>query len=251
MTVRCPKCKSNAHSLTVRHPYLWGKSEVEVRCQWCGTRKYGAEAQRLVDEATAEANRLAVERETERRERDAAALAAAAEESRLAEERRRQIEEEARCRQIEEEARRRQIEEEARLREEAERVWAERIEAERRAAAEAELAKTEARKERERAEVRALNEKRKAIDEMVSRRLALNEEARQARLDAPRLRREAKAAARATAVAALGGDASSLCAYDLCDQPNGGQGRRYCSKTCSDHVARRRYAEKQAARNPS
>lgn len=83
MTVRCPKCGSNAHSFLVRHPFIYGKTETEVRCHICGARRYGAEAERLVEQALAhraaalEAERAARERaEAERRARLSAALEA-------------------------------------------------------------------------------------------------------------------------------------------------------------------------------
>jgi len=247
VTVRCPKCGSNAHSMNVRHPFMWGKSDVEVRCQWCGTRKYGEEARRLVDGAVEAAKRA---EEAERRFREQADR-----------ERREQLERELRAaeeREREEEARRilEEQEEQRRLdllaaelaqaeleRIEAERVEAERVEAEQNAV-------LEARRERDRAAARAMTEKRKAVEEMVGRRLARDEAARQARRDAPRLRREARLAARATAIADLGGDASTLCEYFLCDQPHRPD-LRYCSKGCSDNLARERYEARKAARKSS
>ena len=53
VTVRCPKCNSNAHACLVRHPFMNQKAEMEVRCTTCGIRKYGADADRLVAEAEA------------------------------------------------------------------------------------------------------------------------------------------------------------------------------------------------------
>jgi len=232
VTVRCPKCGSNAHSVTVRHPYMWGKSDIEVRCQWCGTRKYGDEAQRLVDGALETLKRA---EEVERRLREQAER-----------ERREQLEREWRAaeeREREDEARR--IREEQEEQDRLGRIAAElaRAELERERVEAEKNAVAEARRERDRAAARAMSEKRKAVEEMVNRRLALNEEARNARLEAPRLRREAKAAARASVIATLGGDASTLCEYYLCDQPHRPD-LRYCSKTCSDNVARERYAAK-------
>lgn len=55
----------------------------------------------------------------------------------------------------------------------------------------------------------------------------------------------AKVAARATRVAELGGDASTLCESPWCVNPHPPD-RRYCSKKCSDNVARERYDARKA-----
>lgn len=52
--------------------------------------------------------------------------------------------------------------------------------------------------------------------------------------------RAARAAARASRLAELGGDGSTLCASPWCANPHSENGR-YCSKACSDDVARARY----------
>lgn len=61
-TVRCPKCSSNAHAFLARHPFIYNKSELQVACQFCGTRKYGEDATRLVEAAKEETARKELER---------------------------------------------------------------------------------------------------------------------------------------------------------------------------------------------
>lgn len=79
----CPKCEStNLHFQRIRHPFMWGASEVQMSCYICGTVKYGEPAIRQVlepqlatwDQRQQEAQDLqaALERErVERREREA------------------------------------------------------------------------------------------------------------------------------------------------------------------------------------
>jgi hypothetical protein len=55
----------------------------------------------------------------------------------------------------------------------------------------------------------------------------------------------ARAAARAARVAEIGGDASTLCESPWCVNPHPPD-RRYCSKKCSDNVARERYDARKA-----
>ena len=59
-------------------------------------------------------------------------------------------------------------------------------------------------------------------------------------------RQAARIAARAARVAELGGDESSLCASPWCSNAHPTD-RRYCNKTCSDDVARERYAARKRA----
>ncbi len=255
VTVRCPKCGANAHAFSARHPFMSGKTETEVRCQLCGTRRYGAEADRLVEQAL---SRVTAHEASERRFREQAedalrarnAAEREAELARVREETRRGRQEllDQRALRLAQEAELERLElervelERVELeRVELERVEAERVEAERLAVLDAER---EAQRERDRAVAAKFDEKRRTIDAMVARRLGLNEAARQARLDAPRLRRERLADARAASIALNGTDA--LCASPLCANPHPPD-RRYCCKGCSDHVARERYKARKAA----
>lgn len=188
VTVRCPKCGSNAQVILVRHPFIHGKSDTEMRCMFCGARRYGAEAERLIEQARAEAERIARERaESERRAR------------------------------------------------EAERIAQERAESERLFRIAAEWARAEAERERV------------ALAETVDPR-PNQAAARQARIDASRLRRERLGAAHDAAVAERGVDA--VCESPLCANPRP-PGRRYCGKKCSDDVARDRHNAKKAAEGPT
>jgi hypothetical protein len=230
-----------------------GKTETEVRCQLCGTRRYGAEADRLVEQAL---SRVTAHEESERRFREQAedalrarnAAEREAELARVREETRRSARErqellDQRALRLAQEAELERLELE---RVELERVELERVELERVAAARKAVldAEREAQRERDRATSAKLDEKRRAVDAMVARRLGLNEAARQARLDAPRLRRERLADARAASIALNGTDA--LCASPLCANPHPPD-RRYCCKGCSDHVAREKYVAKRNA----
>lgn len=49
--VRCPKCGANAHATRVRQSMLSNVSVAEVHCMICGTRRYGDEAERIIAEA--------------------------------------------------------------------------------------------------------------------------------------------------------------------------------------------------------
>ena len=48
---QCPKCAgSSLHFQKTRHPYMWGKDDLQVHCYTCGTVKYGEVALRQVFE---------------------------------------------------------------------------------------------------------------------------------------------------------------------------------------------------------
>lgn len=160
MIVKCPKCGSNADWESTKHPFMWGRTEIEIQCRWCGTRRYGDDARRIVDSAIDEARRR----------------------------------EEAEQRRLREEAEARRLREEA---ESAARVDPPPVDPKPRPPAR-----------------RPANSHAAGRDVLAARRVA--------------------------AVAALGGDASTLCEYPLCTRPHR-MNARYCSKQCSDHVARARY----------
>jgi len=141
--VKCPKCGSNADWESTKHPFMWGRTEIEIQCRWCGTRRYGDDARRIVDSAIDEARRLREEAES------------------------------------------------------AARVDPPPVDPKPRPPAR-----------------RPANSHAAGRDVLAARRVA--------------------------AVAALGGDASTLCEYPLCTRPHR-MNARYCSKQCSDHVARARY----------
>lgn len=185
LTVKCPKCQSNAAVKSVPHMYQYRQSEYELHCMWCGTRKYGDAARAIVDAAIAEqANQERLRQE---------AIQAAEEARRIAE--------------------------------------IERIEAERIAEIERQRAEEERIKAEEEERLRVAEEER------------LRSENKRRGVTQPRAE---KIAARALAIAQLGGDASTLCESPVCDKPHP-IGKRYCSKICSDVVARERYNEKKRA----
>ena len=229
-TVRCPKCRSNAQVLTVRHPFIWGKTEAAFHCMWCGTRKYGEAAQNVIEEDMA--NRVAeINRQVEQRKRDEEGARHAAEERRLLAER----------------VERERVEREAEAAREAAREASREAAREAKVAREAEAAREVAREAEAAREAAREAEAARAGAEQGSRQATPKKLVARARTDAARRRAEVKAATRAAAVAALGGDDSALCAYHLCDKPHG-KDRRYCSKSCSDHIARARYDERKGRR---
>ena len=216
-TVRCPKCSSNAHAFLVRHPFIYNKSELQVSCQFCGTRKYGEDATRLVEAAKEEAAR----KELERKE-----LAARKEAERV-------------------EAERKEAE-----RVEAERKEAERVEAERQSLAARKEASRKARppqsapapatERKTEGDNAVMLEEIKHLEAKAAARM-LDARAKNDRAELARLRREQLVAARAIAINYKGVEA--LCASPWCANPRPID-RRYCEKKCSDDVARERYLEK-------
>lgn len=48
---RCPKCDNpSVHFQRTRHPYMWGRDDLQAHCYVCGTVKYGEKALRQVFE---------------------------------------------------------------------------------------------------------------------------------------------------------------------------------------------------------
>jgi flagellar biosynthesis GTPase FlhF len=209
-TVRCPKCSSNAHAFLARHPFIYNKSELQVACQFCGTRKYGEDATRLVAAAKEEAAR----KEAERKE-----LAARKEAEHKEAERK--------------EAERKEAEHKEAERKEAERKEAERKEAFPPQSAPAFERKTEG-------DDAAMLEEIKHVEAKAAARM-IDARAKNDRAELARLRREQLVEVRAIALNYKGVEA--LCASPWCANPRPID-RRYCEKKCSDDVARERYLEK-------
>lgn len=87
MSVKCPKCGANAHVFATRHSFLYDRVETELQCQMCGTRRYGAEAERIVAEARSHAERERAARAEQERAETAKLEAERAERERIEAER--------------------------------------------------------------------------------------------------------------------------------------------------------------------
>lgn len=279
---QCPKCAGTSlHFQKTRHPYMWGKDDLQVHCYTCGTVKYGEVAIRQVFEPQFArwqrqhneemAFQVALEKErVERRAREAEAARlileqeAREEAERKAQEkarRERDREEAARLAHEQEQARLARVREEQALREKEEQERAAREEQERvlRERHEAHLA-------RERARARERTARWADIEVMRKRDAARMEELRRTlkRERDARYRENKRAQRAALAVAAptlptppappvvveekveeIGSVSLPMCAWTGCTN-HATPTSKYCSRTCSNNNARARYAARRA-----
>jgi len=234
VTVRCPKCKSNASATTSRHPFYFNRTETVLHCQWCGTRKYGDEAVRLVEESLLAAEKEEADRRSRKeieRAVETARVNAMRQEAKLREE--------ERIKAQLQEAQRQAI----RLAE-IERLRAERLEAERQRLAELEAERLETERLRQ-VELEAQEAERLQQAQEAERRFqSLNTQARIAAI-----RRIALVNARAAAMANRDPNGPPMCASPWCANTLPVDTRSmYCCRKCKDDVARDKYDAKKHSR---
>lgn len=282
---QCPKCAGTSlHFQKTRHPYMWGKDDLQVHCYTCGLVKYGEATIRQVFEPqlarwTRQHNeeaafQVALEKErVERRAREAEAARlileqeAQEEAERKAQEKARRErdreeaarlaheQEQARLARVREEQALREKEEAARkVREEQERIERERTEA--RIARERELARERAARW---AEIEVMRKRDAARQANLQRELKrerdtrYREKKRAARLSlspvavlpAPVSQPAAPVVVEVGVVEEIGSVSLPMCAWTGCAN-HATPTSKYCSRTCSNNNARARYAARRA-----